>query len=1672
MEILREKSADELAPLGRELVDAVQHDLQRAPSLGELAAGDVDCIRCLQAVRERTEIAGSPLSDWTDRVIRAFDTAKWLAGEMLGRARSLIGAVRDLSESINMRFLYDEKRKLFSIGYSVSERRPDNSFYDLLASEARIGSFAAIARGEIPLEHWFTMGRPYNAIGRRRVLLSWTGTMFEYLMPLLLLRSYPGSLLNKAAEEAVAVQIAYGRRRRVPWGISESAFSDLDGNMTYQYKAFGVPQLGLKRGLAEDLVVAPYASLLALGIAPRRTVKNLKRLASLGLLKEYGFYEAMDFSRQASRDGGRGVIVRAYMSHHQGMGFISLNNFLHGDPVRSHFHADPRVRAFEPLLHESIPAHPPSYLSSRGRMPQADVAGEIASPESRFDSPDTGTPKTQLLGNGRYSIMVTDSGGGYSQWGGTEITRWRADSTLDQGGIFCYIRESDEDLLWSNTFHPTGGKPETYSAGFSIDRAVFRRLDNGIEVGTEIVVSPEDDVEIRRITIINKSLRNRRIDLTSYIELSLAPHRADLQHPAFNKLFIRTEALAENRVLIAYRRPRRDDERTVFAAHRLTLDRTDDRSGNDVGDGPLRFETDRSAFIGRGRTLEDPVGVRTEPEGGQGFVLDPVLSLRQSLDLGPGERRQISLVLAAGESRQTVLNLMDTYGDPHAIDRAMDFAWASAQLELRQLRIQPDEARRFQQIASHLLFPNPRLRPAAERILENRRGQAGLWPHGISGDAPIMLVTIADMRDIGLIRQMLRAHSYWRAHGFGADLVILNEEANGYEHPLRTQLEGLVRTHSTAAFLLGSDQLSQEDRTLLLAAARVVLVAARGTLPQQLGLAAGLPEPPRFPVRKRAVADPSAPLPFRELHYFNGLGGFTDEGREYAIYLGPGAHTPAPWVNVIANPVFGTLVGETGSGFTWYGNSQRNRLTAWSNDPVTDPASEVLYIRDEESGTYWTPTASPIREESAYRASHGAGYTVFEHNSHGIEQELTVFVPMDEQGGQPIKLQRLRLKNDTSRPRRLSITYYVEWTLGENRESSQMHVTSSWDEEAGALIARNRYHPEYGNRVAFAAISPSADTFTADRTMFVGRNRSLERPAAMDRTELSSRTGAGLDPCAALQTAVEIAPGATVEVVCMMGQVESERQVLALVPAYRTAAAVDTALERTAAWWDGLLGTVEVQTPEFAANFLINRWLLYQSLSCRIWGRSASYQSGGAFGFRDQLQDVMAFAGARPDIARQQILLAASRQFTEGDVQHWWHPPGGAGIRSRISDDLLWLPYVVAHYVRVTGDRGILDTEIPFLSAPALGTDQHEVFSTPETASEHATLFDHCRRAVERGLTSGPHGLPLIGTGDWNDGMNLVGAGGTGESVWLAWFLIEVLQGMIELSGVHGRPELIGTFARQRAELVECIERAAWDGEWYLRAFFDDGTPLGSSANQEARIDSLPQSWAVLSGAGDPQRAGKSLESAWRHLVSEDDGLVLLFEPPFDRIEPSPGYIKGYPPGVRENGGQYTHAALWFAMALARAGDGERAAGMLRMLNPIEHTGDPEAVRRYGVEPYVIAADVYRLPGRIGRGGWSWYTGSAAWMYRAWVEEVLGLKIRGNTMRLDPVIPGWWNGFSLRYRHGEAVYEVRIENPDRCERGVSRIEMDGRHLPDGVILLERNPVKHRILVLLGLPAQS
>src|SRR6266446_6812762 len=1619
--------------------------------------------------REDQEISRD-VREWLDLLVTEADRSRRNASEQLAQLDELIAQSQELEGGMGLRFLYDEERRMLAIGYQVAERRLDTSFYDLLASEARLTSFLAIARGEVPVEHWWALSRPFGSAYGRLPLLSWSGTMFEYLMPLLFTQTHENSLLDRACYDAVRCQIGYARQNRVPWGISESAFSALDRRNVYQYRAFGVPALALKRGQDEDLVVAPYAAALALGVEPAAAIRNLRRLATLdgsAVLADYGYYEAIDYSRRTELDGAAGIIIHCYMVHHQGMSLLAYDNALHDNAMRRRFHSDPRIRATEPLLHEHIPEQIlPTTGEAHEERPVRQTIATAGAP-AVAQTPEIASPRTHLLSNGTCSITVTNSGGGYLRWLDLDITRWRADATCDVSGAFCYIRDLVSGTTWSNTHQPVRSPERRYTWNFTPDKAEFRRRSGPCETITEIVVSAEDDAEIRRVTLVNTSRKTCELELTSYLELALAPHRTDRAHPAFNKLFIETEWLPRCEALVARRRLRGSDDRPVWAAHLMVPESSIEAA---------EFETDRAQFLGRGRTLENPEALTRHLSSSIAAVLDPIFSLRRRVTILLIRRFQFARVTVVADSREGVFTLAERYSEFHTCARAFETAWIHSQLEMRRLHIRRADVQTFQQLAGLIIFFLIIRRPPPARLGRRSEGQRALWRQGISGDLPIVVVMIGHLRDMEVVREILTAHTFWHLRGLKVDLVLVSEELPSYDELLTGHLRRLTeaQAHLTGVdqpggvYLRSATKISKEELLALQAAARVVLVAARGTLRQQLAATAPPAAKPRQLVPGRHVREePSAPLPFMELKYFNGLGGFTEDGKEFVIYLGPSTRTPLPWINIMANPKFGALISESGAECVWGRNSQNDRLTPWFNDPISDPPGTAIYIRDDEIGVVWSPTPKPIREKDAYRARHGQGYTAFEHHSHAIEQCLLTFVPIDDAGGLPVRLQRLRLRNNSSRRRKLTVTGSATLVLGPEPKETGMHVVTKWDLQSQSLFARNSYNPEFCDCITFVTSAPTPTSFTADRAAFVGRNRSLRDPAAMEHERLTGDVGAGLDPCAALQVVVEIDPGQTTEITFLLGQADDEQKARALVDRFRDPANVEAAFQETRCWWDRLLSTVEVETPELSTNFLLNRWLLYQTLSCRVWGRSALYQSSGAYGFRDQLQDVMALVHTAPEIAREHILRAAARQFVEGDVQHWWHPESGAGVRTRISDDLLWLPFVTAHYVRTTGDAAILDQMIPFLEGKPLEEQQTESLSIPVASATEGSLLEHCRRAIARSATSGPDGLPLIGGGDWNDGLNRVGLGGKGESVWLAWFEICVLRDFAELLAPRELHEEAQSCRTRAIQLAQTIDAQAWDGAWYRMGYFDDGTPLGSSENAEARIDSLPQTWAAISGAGDLERVDVALRSVEENLVRAADDLILLFTPPFDKTTADVGYIKGYPPGVRENGGQYTHAATWVAMAFARQGDGDKAVRLLRMLNPVEHARDEKDCERYKVEPYVIPGDVYSLGGHVGRGGWTWYTGAAAWTYRVWLEEILGFQRRGDTLTINPVIPKDWPGFRLRYRFQTTTYRIVVENPDHCSRGVTLVEVDGVLAADKTVRLRDDGLPHEVRVVLG-----
>ncbi len=1578
----------------------------------------------------------------------------------------------DFVNKMDFSFLFNPVKKIFSIGFRTDTEKLDESSYDLLASEARLASFVAIAKGDVPPEHWFHMTRSLLAVENGLALVSWAGSMFEYLMPSLVMRSPNLSLLDQTCYYVVRRHISYGKERNVPWGISESAYNVQNLEMDYQYLNFGVPDLGLKRQSSTDLLVAPYATGLAAMLHPRAAAKNFKKLTGFGASSRYGFYEALDFSPQRLPEGKKVAVVQSYMAHHQGMLLVSLANVLFDGVVRNRFHSEPRVQTGELLLQERIPR---SITTARIRSPE--VKSDVKKPTPfvlrRYETPHDVNPRTHLLSNGHYSVMVTTAGSGFSRWGSASVTRWREDAVRDNYGTYIFIRDVQKDHVWSAGYQPTGSEPDNYEVDFSEDRAQFLRRDRDIETKYEVVVSPEDDAEIRQVTIKNNGDEPVVIDVTSYAEMVLAPLAADMAHPAFSNLFVKTEFIPQVNGLLCTRRNRFPEDLELWAAHVVVVE------GNVIGE--VQYETNRAHFLGRGRGVRTPICVIDgKPlSNNVGSVLDPIVSLRRRVRIDAGKSAKVTFSTLITSSREQTLELADKYHDVTIFERTVTLAWTHAHIQHHHLNITPSEAHIYQDLASRLIYATNAIRPQKEVLESNQLGLPDLWAQGISGDFPILLVRVRETDDFSLIREILKAQEYWHTKNFAVDLVILNEREPSYSSEYQGDLEGLIHAYETMhqhktfsskgkIFIFRQDQLSSEQWILLRTAARVTLESGLRNLLQQLERleVVSAYETPHFTARKKNIeAIKETPLSQSHLDFFNGLGGFSKDGKEYVTVLGAGQWTPAPWINVVSNQDFGFQASESGSGYTWFMNSRENQITPWSNDPVSDPSGEVFYIQDDDTGELWTPTLLPIREEAwPYICRHGQGYSIYEHESHDIKLELLQFVPTQD----PIKISRLSITNTSNSVRNLTVSAYVEWVLGRSRIESAPFIITEMDKETGAMMARNPWNIEFSERVAFADMCGEHTSWTADRNEFIGRNGALNHPAALEnRVELSGKTGAKLNPCAALQKNISLKPGAFVEVVFFLGEDKDQPSAVNLIKRWRKAD-ISSELDAVKNEWENVLGAIQVRTPDKSMDIMLNRWLLYQTLVCRIWARCGFYQAGGAYGFRDQLQDVLAVIVQKPNIAREQILLAASRQFPEGDVQHWWHPPSGRGVRTHISDDLIWLPYVVAHYLQVTGDTQILSEEIPFLEARPIPEGKEDMYYQPSILDTKATLYEHCARALDRSLKTGKNGLPLMGTGDWNDGMNRVGCEGEGESVWLAWFLHMTLWEFSQVAETQGDCARAEKWRLHVGELKTAVERNGWDGEWYKRAYFDDGTELGTHKNKECQIDSIAQTWGVISGAADPARAMRAMDSLHKHLIKRNEGIILLLTPPFDQMEPSPGYIRSYLPGVRENGGQYSHAASWTIIASACLRDGDTAGELFSILNPINHGSSRTDINRYKIEPYVMAGDVYSNPTHLGRGGWSWYTGSSGWMYRAGVEWILGFRIREDKLFLDPCIPSTWPEYEITYKYHTATYLITVKNPNAVCSGIREAWFDEKLIrcEEGIPLSDDGST-HILSIILG-----
>jgi cellobiose phosphorylase len=1276
----------------------------------------------------------------------------------------------------------------------------------------------------------------------------------------------------------------------------------------------------------------------------------------------------------------------------------------------------------------------------------------------------------QLLSNGTCTTMLDTRGAGFSRWHGLAVTRWREDPAGAPWGSFLLLRDEASGEVWSPTQDPAGISMPDDAVDFSPGRARFRRRHASLHSGLEVAVAHDADIELRRLSLSNHGDRTRTFSLTSYAELVLGPSGDDDAHPAFSKMFVQTEWDAPKRMLLATRRRRSDSQPEIWAAQALQVE------GAPADAVAPTHETDRARFLGRGHTLRDAQAMQAGAalSGTTGCVLDPVFSLRQHFTLAPGASIRLLLWTRLADTRASAAALTTQLQDPDAGERLFVDAAQRADADLRQLGINHAQALRFGDWMAALLRSDGSRRATPARRARGRGGPPTLWGAGISGDRPIALLYLRGHAGLAQLEQLLLAQRWWRNQQLAVDVVLLNMLADAAGDELQQALDSRVSAQQQLTrddgapkvelFCLRDDGIGADLRDGLLTVARLVLddeVAGPIDAP---------PVAPSAPAAIRASIPAGASRPQADtLEFANGHGGFIDDGRAYRIELDSACPLPAPWVNVIANPDFGFIVSAEGGGYAWSQNSQKNPLTPWPNDPVSDTPHDVVYLRDEENGSLWSATAAPIRVAGArYVVTHGKGWSRFDTDAHGIELELTQYVPTAD----TLKLSRLRLCNRSSRTRRLAVTGYVEWALGANGSTPASFVLTTRDEHSGALFARNRWRADFGDRVAFFDLAGAQHSLSGDRGELLGPLGSVAQPAALlDNAPLSGRLGIGLDPCAALQTRIELPPQTEIELVFLLGDAGDEAAAQALIEKYR-ASDLDHVLADVATQWNELLDTLQVRTPDRAMDILLNDWLLYQVTACRLWARTAYYQASGAYGFRDQLQDVMALCVSRPDLARAHLLRAAGRQFAEGDVQHWWLPPGGQGIRTRIRDDRVWLACVAMHYIDVSGDHAVLDEPLAFLRGPAIADGAVDAFFQPERSDEVVPLYEHAARAIDSSLDRGDHGLPLIGTGDWNDGMNAVGAKGRGESSWLGWFLLSAIDAFAPVAEQRGETARAALWRDHALDLRHALEQA-WDGEWYRRGYYDDGTPLGSQLSEQCRIDTIAQSWSVIAATANRQHAATAMASVDRLLVDHEHGIARLFTPPFDQDgAENPGYIKGYPPGVRENGGQYTHGAIWSIFAWAGLGDGERAGGLFDLLNPIHHSDSAAAIARYKVEPYVVSADVYSVAPHVGRGGWTWYTGSAAWLYRAGVEAVLGFHLHGQQLRIEPCIPPAWPGFQLSYRHrGKqhiTCYEIEVRNPGKRGHGVTAVEMDGQTLdhPAPIALVDDGKT-HRVGVVLG-----
>ncbi len=1533
-----------------------------------------------------------------------------------------------LIKNTDFTMLYDRSKHMFHIGFNTYLNRYDDSYYDFIASESRLTGYLAISKGDIPQKHWYHLSRPLTLVKGCPTLLSWGGTMFEYFMPHILMRVLPNTVFEKTLRRVLKVQIRFAAEHNIPWGISESAYYRFDQNLNYQYRAFGVPSLGVRSDLSKFLVVSPYSSFLAASGNPKAFLKNLKSLKDYGVFGKYGFFEAIDFMAAAGKEYKKPNIIKTYMCHHKGMSLAALNNLLNNNILQDRFHSEPIIKSSEILLEERKQLGIVVKDEPRKAYVKPHGTDDLSMPVARvISNKKYKSPIMHVISNDRFQSIMSSTGSGYMKFKDKMINPWSNDSCNDTYGCFIYIKDIISGRYFSITYSPTFTEPDFYEVVFSADKAEYKRVENNIDCRMEITVSPQSNAEIRRITLTNlRPEQTAELEVVSFIELSLDSKRVFDAHPAFQKLFVETEFDRTSRSVIAVKRPRTLNEETIYFGATCLVDANPSQM--------FEYETERDRFIGRGRSLRNPISLENTFNvlRGTGEVVDPCISLKNKVRIPSYQSVSISFINAAATSKTELIETLKELKNPYTVMDVFKNALFDSKVEMQYFNLNYEKTNKILDLLTIIMFPNNHHGLSAPFFTGNVLDQRDLWKFGISGDNPIILMKVKESGDLDAVKDVVTAYEYLSRNQVDVDLVIMNEKDEGYLSDLSNAILDITSNVkifetggvSAGVFLLKKNELTPEECKLMDIVAQVILTGEDRILGDRISdsvyenVVSVIPD-----TSKDDSAGISGELPHIDLDAFNGLGGFTKDGTEYVIELKGWRMTPAPWVNIISNKNFGCICTEAGPGYTYCLNSRENKLTEWTNDPLINKLPEIVYIKDMDTLDVFCPTLQPLRAKGSYRIIHGFGYTKYIRNSNDFKQDMTVFVHKSAK----LKYTVISLENTSDIKRNISVYYYADLVLGFNRDKEASHLFTGYDGDEGIITAENVYTTQYKGYKAYLYSELPVESFTCDKNEFFRFNSRGGIPFGIRGGTLDGKCGNGLNPCAVVQCSISFNPGEKKQFVFILGQEKNIEKINKAIDRYGSLDEAQKELELVKHHWNNIVGKLKVTTPDMKINYMLNGWLLYQSLACRLYARSSFYQSGGAYGFRDQLQDSLAFVYTNPDITRKMIVTAAKRQFVEGDVQHWWHADSGAGVRTTISDDLLWLPYALSEYIRATGDSSVLDETTAYLEMPLLEPGEHEKFGLPVTSKLADTVYEHSKKTIKRSIRFGSHGLPLIGSGDWNDGMNMVGVKGTGESVWLAFFLYDVMIRFREIAEQRDDIDFIRLLNEKLTELKESIEKNCWDGQWFLRAFFDDGSTLGSKNNMECKIDAISQSWAVISGAASTDRAALAMDELIKYLVDDNEKMILLLYPPFYRSRPNPGYIQGYLRGIRENGGQYTHGAIWAVEAAALLRLNDEAYMLYDYINPITHTMNEALINKYRLEPYIMSADIYYNKMQKGRGGWSWYTGSASWMYRVGIYNILGFRKLGDRLYIEPSIPSSWYKYDMVYKYGKSVYNITVE---------------------------------------------